>query len=64
MNLTAAQTIQQPTVTQESLLLSYLQRVQRNLRGRKAVHIHLSNLRDHNRKQHHIRIASNAFEHR
>ena len=62
MSMTAAPAPQQPSVTQESLLLSYLQRVQRNLGGRKAVHIHLSNLRDHNRKQHHIRIASNAFE--
>jgi hypothetical protein len=62
MNITAAQVNQQPSISQEYLLLSYLQRLERHRAGRRAVHIHLSNLRDHNRKSHHIRIASNAFE--
>jgi hypothetical protein len=62
MNITAAQLNQQPSISQEYLLLSYLQRLERHRAGRRAVHIHLSNLRDHNRKTHHIRIAGNAFE--
>ena len=62
MNVTAAQLHQQPTTSQEYLLLSYLQRLERHRAGRRAVHIHLSNLRDHNRKSHHIRIAGNTFE--
>jgi len=62
MNVTAAQLNQQPTVSQEYLLLSFLQRLERHRTGRRAVHIHLSNLRDHNRKSHHIRIAGNTFE--
>ena len=62
MNITAAQMTQQPTVSQEYLLLSYLQRLEKYRAGRRAIHIHLSNLRDHNRKIHHIRIAGNTFE--
>jgi hypothetical protein len=62
MNITSAQMNPQPTMSQEYLLLSYLQRLERHRTGRRAVHIHLSNLRDHNRKSHHIRIAANAFE--
>ncbi|MPY73220.1 MAG: hypothetical protein GEU87_03065 [Alphaproteobacteria bacterium] len=62
MNITAAQLTQHATVSQEYLLLSYLQRLDRHRTGRRAVHIHLSNLRDHNRKSHHIKIAGNTFE--
>jgi hypothetical protein len=62
MNITAAQLTQQPTVSQEYLLLNYLQRLDKYRVGRRAIHIHLSNLRDHNRKNHHIRIAANTFE--
>jgi len=62
MNFTAAHLAPQPTVSQEYLLLSYLQRLERHRTGRRAVHIHLSSLRDHNRKNHHIKIAGNTFE--
>lgn len=62
MNITAAQLTQHAAVSQEYLLLSYLQRLERHRAGRRAVHIHLSNLRDHNRKSHHIKIAGNTFE--
>ena len=62
MNITAAQLTHHTTVSQEYLLLSHLQRLERNRAGRRAVHIHLSNLRDHNRKAHHIKIAGNTFE--
>lgn len=62
MNITAAQLTQHATVSQEYLLLSYLQRLERHRGGRRAVHIHLSKLRDHNRKSHHIKIAGNTFE--
>jgi hypothetical protein len=30
--------------------------------GRRAVHIHLSKLKSHNRREHHLRIAANTFE--
>jgi hypothetical protein len=62
MNITAAQLAHHATVSQEYLLLSYLQRLERHRTGRRAVHIHLSKLRDHNRKSHHIKIAGNTFE--
>lgn len=61
MNVTAAQ-LGQPNVSQEYLLLNYVQRLDRHRDGRKAVHVHLSNLRDHNRRGHHLRIAGNTFE--
>src|SRR5258708_4499494 len=48
-----ATTIQPPGGTrgpsQEYMLLDYLQRMGRNLEGRRAVHIHLSRLRPQNR---------------
>lgn len=62
MNITAAQLAQHATVSQEYLLLSYLQRLERHRTGRRAVHIHLSSLRAYNRKAHHIKIAGNTFE--
>lgn len=61
MNVSAAQ-LGQPNVSQEYLLLNYVQRLDRHREGRKAVHVHLSNLRDHNRRGHHLRIAGNTFE--
>lgn len=61
MNVNAAQ-LGQPNVSQEYLLLNYVQRLDRHRAGRKAVHVHLSNLRDHNRRGHHLRIAGNTFE--
>lgn len=61
MNATQDQTAQ-PTVSQESLLLNYVQRLERHREGRRGIHIHLSKLRDHNRRTHHLRVAGNTFE--
>jgi EAL domain-containing protein (putative c-di-GMP-specific phosphodiesterase class I) len=53
----------EPTTTsQEYLLLDYAQRIERHREGRRAVHIHLSELNAHNRREHHIRIAKSTFE--
>ena len=52
-----------PTVveSQERLLFSYLQRLEKRKAGRRAVHIHLSNLRPENRRDHHVRLAADTF---
>lgn len=47
---------------QEYLLLDYAERLRKHVVGRRAVHIHLSQLKPHNRREHHIRIAANAFQ--
>ncbi|MBW7850906.1 MAG: hypothetical protein H3C38_10445 [Rhodospirillales bacterium] len=49
-------------MSQEALLLDYLQRLDKHRAGRKAVYIHLSGLLPHNRRDHHIRLAANTFE--
>jgi hypothetical protein len=51
-----------PAGTHEALLLDYLQRLERHRQDRRAVHIHLSGLQAPNRRDHHLRIASNTFE--
>ena len=48
--------------SQESMLVDYLQRLDRHRSDRRAVHIHLSCLQAVNRRDHHLRIASNTFE--
>lgn len=48
--------------SQENLLLDYVQRLETHKAGRRAVHIHLSRLKSQNRREHHIRIASNTFD--
>jgi hypothetical protein len=48
--------------SQEELLRDYAQRLARHRDKRRAVHIHLSRLRPHNRRHHHLRIAANMFE--
>jgi len=48
--------------TQEQLLLEYLRRLEGRREGRKAVRINLSNLMPANRREHHIRAATNSFE--
>lgn len=48
--------------TQEQLLLEYLRRLENRREGRKAVRINLSNLMPINRREHHIRAATNSFE--
>lgn len=46
----------------EDLLLDYAERLERHVAGRRAVHVHLSLLRSHNRRQHHLRIAAGNFD--
>lgn len=48
--------------TQEQLLLEYLRRLENRREGRKAVRINLSSLMPGNRREHHIRAATNSFE--
>jgi EAL domain-containing protein (putative c-di-GMP-specific phosphodiesterase class I) len=48
--------------TQEQLLLEYLRRLENRREGRKAVRINLSNLMPANRRDHHVRAATNSFE--
>lgn len=45
----------------EELLVDYAERLRKHLPGRRAVHIHLSKLKAHNRREHHIRIATSSF---
>ena len=55
-------TTQNNVTTQEALLLDYLQRLDEQKDGRRAVHVHLSELQAQNRRDHHIRMASDAFD--
>ena len=48
--------------SQEHQLFEFTQRLAKFRAGRRAVHIHLSQLRAYNRRDHHIRIAVNTFE--
>ena len=55
--------ITQPgTTSQEGLLLDYLHRLESHKAGRRAVHIHLSKLEPHNRRDHHVRMAVDTFD--
>jgi hypothetical protein len=47
---------------QEYRLLDYVERLGRLRDGRRALHLHLSRLKLHNRRDHHLRIAINTFE--
>src|SRR5271168_5392082 len=47
---------------QEYRLLDYVERLGRLRDGRRALHIHLSKLKSHNRRDHHLRIAVSTFE--
>jgi hypothetical protein len=53
---------QEPVSDQHALLLDYVERLNQHRDGRRLVHLHLSALRPQNRRDHHIRIAMNAFE--
>lgn len=46
----------------ETLLLDYAQRLDRHRDGRRAIHIHLSELRSYHRREQHLRAAINMFE--
>ena len=50
------------TASKAYLLLDYAQRLERHRDGRRAVHIHLSQLKAQNRREHHLRIAENTFD--
>src|SRR3954462_9647681 len=47
---------------QEMALVEDLDFVGPHREGRRGVHIHLSKLREHNRREHHMRIAVDAFD--
>lgn len=47
---------------QESLFYDYVRRLEHHRQGREMVHLHLSRLRPFNRREHHIRVAADAFE--
>jgi EAL domain-containing protein (putative c-di-GMP-specific phosphodiesterase class I) len=51
-----------PSSQQEAKLLEHVERLGRHRIGRKAIHLHLSKLRSHNRRDYHLRIAANTFE--
>ena len=46
----------------EAALGRYLMQIERRREGRRAVHIHISELRKGNRQPHHLRIAADTFE--
>lgn len=51
-----------PDALEERLLLDRLKRIEQNMAGYFAVHLHLSELKPANRKAHFIRLAARAFE--
>jgi EAL domain-containing protein (putative c-di-GMP-specific phosphodiesterase class I) len=51
-----------PATATEYKLLDYVERIAKHRAGRKAVHLHLSKLRIHRRRDYHLRIAANTFE--
>lgn len=50
------------TTTDEELLVDYAERLERHRAGRRAVQIHLSQLRPYNQRPHHIRIVKQVLE--
>jgi len=50
------------TVDQEQALLDCVVRLERFVEGRRAVIVHLSELRPYNRREHHFRIAASCFD--
>jgi hypothetical protein len=55
-------TAQSRPASQESLLLDYLNRLERHRADRRAVHLRLSGLQVHNRREQHLRMALGAFD--
>lgn len=47
---------------EESVLLDYVERLNRFRSGRRAIHIHMTRLKPFNRRQHHLRVAAATFE--
>lgn len=56
------QTSTPASARREAELLDYVERLRGDAAHRVAVHIHLSRLQDHNRRDHHIRVAASGFE--
>jgi hypothetical protein len=50
------------STNQEYRLLEHIDRLSRHREGRRAVHVHLSQLKSENRRDHHLRIATSTFE--
>jgi EAL domain-containing protein (putative c-di-GMP-specific phosphodiesterase class I) len=48
--------------SQEARLVDYIERIERRRGGRKAVHVKLSSMRQHDRRDYHLRVAANTFE--
>ena len=48
--------------SQEKLLLDYMQRLEAQKNAHMAVHLHLSELKPYNRRDHHLRAAEGSFE--
>lgn len=48
--------------SQEVLFLEYVERLEHHRQGRQMVQFHLSKLKPFNRREHHIRVAANAFD--
>lgn len=46
----------------ESLLVDYLRRLEGHRKGRRALHVHVSDLKPDNRRQQHINVAVNTFD--
>ena len=47
---------------QEARLVDFVERLAGRRSGRRAVHVRLSNMRKHDRRDYHLRIAANTFE--
>ena len=47
---------------QETLFYDYIRRLEHHRQGREMVHLKLSGLRPFNRRDHHIRVAADAFD--
>lgn len=50
------------TTSDEEMLVDYAERLERHRGGRRAVQIHLSQLRPYNQRPHHIRVAKQILE--
>jgi hypothetical protein len=51
-----------PEAKAETGLVDYVERLSRFRQGRRAIHLHLSQLQPYNRRDHHLRIAVATFE--
>lgn len=49
-------------MSQEAALVDYIEKLQNQPMDRLAVHIHLSRLQPHNRRDHHVRVAALVFD--